>query len=218
MQIITLLARRDGRCVICGIACAGPLLCVNTQQPKHLIGHCKSSINTGFQQLGSEVVRNRTKMRNSISAVIPDLRIDPAAVRPWTVRAATDAYRLCFCSTFAAVALPVIVADDFIDERHSVKAVAAPPAALPSPPIRHVTFEPMRAAQRRPLPRFDFGPCEGNDYEVPFPDIAATFSVDSLSSLDSAAERDYDPLGSFFEPRSSWLGRSQSVDLGHPFQ
>jgi hypothetical protein len=77
-----------------------------------------------------------------------------------------------------------------------------------------VTFAPVHAAPRRAPPqRPDDAP-----EDAPFSDIAASCSVDSLSSLGAAPERDYDPLGSFFEQGPAWFGRSQSVDFANPFQ
>jgi hypothetical protein len=87
---------RDSRCIVAGIACLGPDIAVNTQQFKHLVGRCKSSIDGGFQQIGYDVVRNRAAARERIARIIPALRVE--SVRQWTVRCASDDASACFYS------------------------------------------------------------------------------------------------------------------------
>jgi hypothetical protein len=99
---------RDSRCVICGIAAAGGFVCVNTQQLKRLIGRCKSSVNSGFQQISYDVVRNRAKARDALWAIVPDVRADAGSLRQWTVRCATDSSPICFYSLYVAPVLPPI--------------------------------------------------------------------------------------------------------------
>jgi hypothetical protein len=89
---------RGARCLAAGVACQGPHVCVNTNRLKHFIGRCKSSINYGFQQLGYDVVRNRSEAFDSLCAIVPEMRSDPASFRQWTVRCATEMNRWCFVS------------------------------------------------------------------------------------------------------------------------
>jgi hypothetical protein len=162
-------AGRDQRCIVCGIACGGPLVCVNAQQLKHLVGRCKSSINNGFQQIGYEVMRDRIVGRDAILAMIPELHADPPAIRQWTVRYATESCQLCFCSVLTPPAL----------------AIHAREAARPQ-----VRPKAQRVPIELPKPTFDIG-IEGNDGEMGFPDFGMSWSVDTLSELDGP-DRDGD--------------------------
>jgi hypothetical protein len=114
-EIISILAYvdqptpgRDSRCIVCGIAAAGGFVCVNTQQLKRLIGRCKSSVNSGFQQISYDVVRNRAKARDALWAIVPDVRADAGSLRQWTVRCATDSSPICFYALYVAPVLPPI--------------------------------------------------------------------------------------------------------------
>jgi hypothetical protein len=235
-EIVTILAfidqstpGRDSRCIMCGLGCAGPFLCVNTQRLKHLLGRCKSSINTSFQQIGYGVLRNRAKGRDALWAIIPELRADPGAVRQWTVRSATDSCVACFFSPFAARALPSVVQEDFIEEKKNVKPPAPEPAQWAAPLAPKVTFEQQGLIQKRPGARlgfdfaFGFG-AAGSDGEddsgMAFPEFPASFSVDFLSGFDGAAEREADTLGGFAESNPAAdqpVPRSQSVNFGFRF-
>jgi hypothetical protein len=197
---------RDQRSIVCGIACGGPVVCVNIQQLKHLLGRCKSSINSCFQQAGYEVLRNRVKGRDVILAVIPALRADPSSLRQWTVRCTTEACHSCFCSAFAPAGLPAIAAGDFVEERRAAPAPAAPRAAAERPPLR-----------------FDLGfAARDNDAEgLAFPELQWSFSVDVLSGLDGARDDD-DLFGGFFEEKKpaakNAMPRSQSANWGFAFE
>jgi hypothetical protein len=190
-------AGRDKRCIVCGIACGGPVICVNAQQLKHLIGRCKSSINSGFQQLGYEVMRDRAAGRDAIFAIIPELRADPGAIRQWTVRCANDGCQLCFCSAFTPPGLPPI---------HAGRAPARPPPAPPA--IPQVTIE-----LPTPTLRFDFGfGAIESDGELAVPDLPISLSVDALSGLDGPGGA-ADVFGELFEEKEK--DGNQAIPRSH---
>lgn len=112
---------RDDRCIVAGIAFAGPFICVNTQQLKNLVCRCKSSINSGFQQIGYDAIRNKTKAREAILAIIPTLRLEPVCIRQWTVRCAGRASFACFVSRWIPEALPEILQEDFYEEKRATR-------------------------------------------------------------------------------------------------
>jgi hypothetical protein len=203
-------AGRDKRCILCGIGCGGPLLAVNTQQLKHLVGRCKSSINTSFQQIGYGVLKNRTKGKEAIWAIVPELRAEPGAIRKWTVRCASDSCNACFCSSFTPRSLPQMLPEDFVEEKRTTKPPPPDPVPWVAPMTPRVTFEP---------PRFDFrfGTIASDGEDFP-----SSFSVDFLSGLDPGTEAQPDPFATFFEqkpnPTQQTLPRSQSVNLGFRFQ
>jgi hypothetical protein len=211
---------RDCRSIICGISCGGPLICVNTQQLKHLLGRCKSSINSCFQQIGYDVLRNRAKGRDAILAIIPAFRNDPGSIRQWTVRCATDACQSCFCSAFTPAALPAIAPGDFGDEKKPSKTIIAQPVVpAPAPVAAPLAIE---LPKRLPL-RFDFGlgarESDSDDQGLTFPELPWSFSVDMLTGLDGPAKDD--TLGGFFEEKkpagNRALPRSESVNWGFVF-
>jgi hypothetical protein len=215
---------RDSRCIMCGIACGGPLLCVNAQQLKHLVGRCKSSINTCFQQIGYGVLRNREKGREAIWAIIPELRSDPGAIRQWTVRCANETCAACFCSSFAPRSLPEVSPEDFTEEKKPARQPQPVPWSAHQP--ARVTFEPPRPAPRPTTQWAEFGfgtvANEGEGGVEGFQDFPPSFSVDFLSGIEPEQDVGPDPLASFFEPKpgphQQPLPRSQSVDPGFRFQ
>jgi hypothetical protein len=77
---------REDRAKVAGLAAAGPFIAVNTQQLKGLIGRCKSSINNGLQESGYLTVKTRTKSRECILLILPSLKMDPGAMRHWSLR------------------------------------------------------------------------------------------------------------------------------------
>jgi hypothetical protein len=186
---------RDQRCIICGIACSGPFICVNTQQLKYLVGRCKSSINSGFQQMGYEVVRDRMAGRDAIVAIIPELRVDPATIRQWTVRSANDSCQLCFCSVFMPPG---------VEPPKPAAAIPKVTIELPKPTIRF-DFE-FRAVE------------SGSEEDLTFPDLPLSFSVDTLSGLDGP---EGDLFDSLFEKKkerkNEAMPRSQSGIMGFRF-
>lgn len=96
----------DDRCIVAGIGFAGPFICVNTQQLKNLVCRCKSSINSGFQQIGYDALRDKEKVREAILAIIPDLRNEPSCLRQWTVRCVSSDAVICFRSKWCPTGLP----------------------------------------------------------------------------------------------------------------
>jgi hypothetical protein len=63
-------SHREERCILAGIAFAGPFICVNTRLLKSFLGRCKSSINGGFQQMGYVAIKTKTKARGCVAAVL----------------------------------------------------------------------------------------------------------------------------------------------------
>ncbi|KAK8899011.1 hypothetical protein M9Y10_001307 [Tritrichomonas musculus] len=111
-------AHREERCILTGIAFAGPLICVNTRLLKSFLGRCKSSINGGFQQMGYVAIRTKGKARTCIVTVMRSLTSDPALLRQWTVRGASPHAESCFVSSFNVSLLPEITQSDLnIDNR-----------------------------------------------------------------------------------------------------
>ena len=207
---------RDDRCIVAGIGFAGPLICVNTQQLKNLVCRCKSSINSGFQQIGYDAIRTKSKAREAILAIIPELKKEPSCLRQWTVRAASDASYMCFLSWFRPPGLPEICAEDFYEER---KATRLPPPQLSveqpfrfQPPpfqvrqVDDVAFDDdEQAPVAQPKVEFDFVQFQNED--VAQPDLLTSLSVDFLSGFDNDFVYDFD-AGGFGEP--SWLNPNKT--------
>jgi hypothetical protein len=203
---------RDSRCIMCGLGCGGPFICANTQQLKHLLGRCKSSINTSFQQIGYGVLRNREKSRDALWAIVPDLRADSAAIRQWTVRCANESCSACFFSTFTARGLPQMMWEDFADEKRNVRTLQ------PIPWLgKKVTFETPKVEEKEEA-RFDEG-------ELGF---AESFSVDFLAGFDAEMEMEMERESNSFESlceskegmgnQGGGIKRSKSLDLEFGFQ
>jgi hypothetical protein len=112
-------SQREERCILCGIAFAGPFICVNTRLLKSFLGRCKSSINGGFQQMGYVAIKTKTKARACLVAVMRSLTNDPALLRQWTVRGASMAAEVCFVSSFPVALLPDIKQADLNNDRSS---------------------------------------------------------------------------------------------------
>jgi hypothetical protein len=213
---------RDHRCIVSGIAGAGPFVAVNTQQFKHFIGRCKSSINSGFQQIGYDVVRNRAKARESIWSIIPELRAEPGFIRQWTVRSAGDACHMCFFSSYIPPRLPVLVPEDFIDERKA-PIVAEPIRAAPQIVTEPIRFTRPAMPEPLPPPKVGFDFCFVESDNDLFGDMQPSFSVGFLSEMERPFDLHFDQMPPAIDP-PSWLGeaswngkaqmqRSQSVDL-----
>ena len=109
---------REQRCVLSGVAFAGPYICVNTRQLTSFLGRCKSSINGSLQQLGYVAVRTKSKARACVLAVMPILANDPNLLRQWTVRGASSDALFCFVSRFQPDPLPVILPEDLNEDKN----------------------------------------------------------------------------------------------------
>lgn len=77
---------REERALAAGLIYTGTYFCVNTQQLKKLIGRCKSSINSGFQQMGFMSMKMKTRARSCLFSALPSLMNDTSSARQWTVR------------------------------------------------------------------------------------------------------------------------------------
>ena len=111
---------REERCIVSGIAFAGPFICVNTRQLKAFLGRCKSSINGSFQQMGYVALRTKAKARNCITTIMKPLFKEQAILRQWTVRCASRGAECCFVSSFPVSSLPLVNEQDLIEDRKSV--------------------------------------------------------------------------------------------------
>jgi hypothetical protein len=133
-------SHREERCILAGIAFAGPFICVNTRLLKSFLGRCKSSINGGFQQMGYVAIKTKTKARACIVAVLRSLTNDPSLLRQWTVRGASPSAEACFVSSFPVHLLPdVSNADLNLDHpTASPRPLYQPPKAVESPASRPV--------------------------------------------------------------------------------
>jgi hypothetical protein len=109
-------SNREARCVIAGVCFAGPYVCINTRQLKSFLSRCKSSINGSFQQLGYVAIRTKCKAKSCVLAALPSLRSQQDLLRQWTVRWTSDQADFCFVTSFSAVEMPEITADDLFDE------------------------------------------------------------------------------------------------------
>lgn len=108
---------KDIRSILVGLCFAGPFICVNTRTLKGFLGRCKSSINGSFQQMGYAAVRTKSKARNCVLAVLPNLAEDQITLRQWTVRYATNDVEFCYLSSFRFVQLPTITEADLVEEK-----------------------------------------------------------------------------------------------------
>jgi hypothetical protein len=184
---------RDSRCIVAGIGCSGAHIVVNTQQFKHLVGRCKSSINGGFQQIGYDVVRNRNAARERITHIIPALRVE--SLRQWTVRCAGDDASVCFYSAAVPTELVTPIDDGLI------------PTELPGRQV--IVAEPIRAvAPQRPRPAFEFA----DDGEGWFGEMQSSFSVGFLADLEKTFDLKFGHAGTEWNPNGE-MQRSQSVDI-----
>lgn len=118
----------EGRCIISGVAFAGPFICINTRQLRDFLGRCKSSINGSLQQLGYVAIKTKSKARSCLLAVMPSLVDDQNNLRQWTVRYASHEAKFCFVTSVRHLQLPLITEDDLNDEHR-------PPEQ--APPVRH---------------------------------------------------------------------------------
>jgi hypothetical protein len=119
---------KEERSIVCGVAFAGPYICVNTRQLKLFLGRCKSSINGSFMEMGYTALRTKSKTRSCVLACMRALIDDVPALRRWTVRCATAAATVCFVSSFAFRERPEIYASD-------LKPLKAAPPPAPQCPM-----------------------------------------------------------------------------------
>ena len=110
---------REERCILTGIAFAGSIICVNTRLLKSFLGRCKSSINSGFQQMGYVAIKTKTKARICVVTVLKSLTNDPTLLRQWTVRGVSNNAESCFKSKFNIALLPEITPNDLNIDNHT---------------------------------------------------------------------------------------------------
>jgi hypothetical protein len=98
----------EERSVICGIAFAGPYMCVNMWQLKIFLGRCKSSINGSFMEIGYTALKAKSKAKSCILACLRILIDNTTNLRQWTVRCASCSARFCVYSSFSVREPPEI--------------------------------------------------------------------------------------------------------------
>lgn len=74
------------RSLICGYLFIGKLLAINTRQIMQLVGKCKSSINSGFQEMGYKVIPMDAESAVTLMKTYPFLKNQIALTRQWTLR------------------------------------------------------------------------------------------------------------------------------------
>ncbi|OHT12586.1 hypothetical protein TRFO_03596 [Tritrichomonas foetus] len=77
---------RELRALATGLVRTGSYLCVNSQRLKNFVHRCKSSINNGFQQLGFDSVKSRSRSNACLAAALPSIANQSNLGRQWTVR------------------------------------------------------------------------------------------------------------------------------------
>ena len=77
---------RELRALATGLVRTGSYLCVNSQRLKNFVRRCKSSINNGFQHLGFDSVKSRTRSNSCLAAALPSIATQSNLGRQWTVR------------------------------------------------------------------------------------------------------------------------------------
>lgn len=116
---------QEKRCIISGVAFAGPFICINTRQLRDFLGRCKSSINGSLQQLGYVAIKTKSKARSCLLAVMPSLVDDQNNFRQWTVRYASHDAKFCFVTKQRHLQpLPLITDDDLNDEHKPAEQVS----------------------------------------------------------------------------------------------
>ena len=145
-------AHREERCILTGIAFAGPLICVNTRLLKNFLGRCKSSINGGFQQMGYVAIRTKGKARTCIVTVMKPLTSDPALLRQWTVRGASPHAESCFVSSFNVSLLPEITQSDLNFDNRSMSRSSSFFVQKPAPLLQSSSMIPPVSSIITPSP------------------------------------------------------------------
>ena len=74
------------RALICGYLYIGKMLAINTRQLMHLVGKCKSSINSGFQAIGYKVIPMDAESAVTLMKTYPFLKNQISLTRQWTLR------------------------------------------------------------------------------------------------------------------------------------
>jgi hypothetical protein len=75
------------RQLVCGMLYLDNAIAISTRQLSKLVGRCKSSINSGFQSLGYEIVATSSAHASALTRAIPFFVRSCNEVRQWTIRA-----------------------------------------------------------------------------------------------------------------------------------
>jgi hypothetical protein len=73
------------RSIISGICFGGAILCLNLRQLSSFIGCCKSSLESGFHELGFFGIRTKEKVKKCIETLLPSLIDEIHLQRQWIV-------------------------------------------------------------------------------------------------------------------------------------
>lgn len=202
---------RENKCILIGIAFAGPFICVNTRQLKTFLGRCKSSINGSFQQLGYVALRTKSKARNCVLSVLPSLSNEPNLLRQWSVRYASDDAKYCYISRFMPSQLPTITPEDLFEERKQNSAlpqrqmttatsmqniaqfsrmntaVAHQIPRVPSVPVQKSILPPPISKQSKKMIEFDLPEVSELGFydDTPdMPELSTSFTLDCFNDVD----------------------------------
>ncbi|EAY09688.1 hypothetical protein TVAG_098240 [Trichomonas vaginalis G3] len=175
------LIHREERCILTGICFAGPFICVNTRQLKTFLGRCKSSINGSFQQMGYVALRTKAKARNCIISILKPLMNEPAILRQWTVRRASDHTEFCYLSSFSVSLLPEVTEDDLDTEPVANNKSAQHQMPLP-PPIKKISQQQLVQSiiQEKPHVQIQEKPPEI------MKSVSFSYSLERLNTLDDS--------------------------------
>ena len=155
----------EARCILTGLAFAGPLICVNTRQLKHFLSRCKSSINGSFQQLGYVTLKTKSKAKQCVITVLPSLNNFPNILRQWTVRIVSETSKFCFVSSFPTPKFSFTITDDDIFEerknssetpkhKNSTKFIPSKLPNKPKPNVPETVLSVFPLTKTKPPPTF----------------------------------------------------------------
>lgn len=166
---------RELRALATGLIRTGSYLCVNSQRLKLFVRRCKSSINNGFQQLGFESVKSRSRSNACLTAALPSIANQTNLGRQWTVR--------CIEKSGPPSATPQIGASI----AHESPVSISPNSIITDSPTGFSTFQQM--ARERPKSAAPFVksllpvPILTSKSPLPMPKIMCSSNNGSYSSL-----------------------------------
>jgi hypothetical protein len=77
------------RCLACGLVKLTAGIAVNTNQLRHLVFKCRSSINGSLKGIGYDSIVTKPEATEELLNLIPALRTQPAELKQWTIRTRT---------------------------------------------------------------------------------------------------------------------------------
>lgn len=178
------MIHREERCILTGICFAGPFICVNTRQLKTFLGRCKSSINGSFQQMGYVALRTKAKARNCIISILKPLMNEPAILRQWTVRRASDHTDFCYLSSFSVSLLPEVTEDDLDTESSANSTPQQHQMPLP-PPIKKQSHQQLAQVTMQIIPEKPHVTIQEKPTEI-LRSVSFSYSLERLNILDDS--------------------------------